>query len=383
MAAMTSPSPPSGPWTIAHVDAETGFSGGEVQVFLLMEGLRARGHRSVLIAPPGSRALDEARARGFDTRAVSMANDVDVVAVARLARAYASCHADLAHLHTGRATWLGGWGARWCGLPAVTTRRMDRRVRPGWRTQTIYERLTGAVGAISPGVVRCLEAGGVPAERIELIPSAVDAERLRPVRDRSDVRAELGTEDGAIVFVALGALVRRKGLDVLLDAVARLDLEPPWALWIAGDGPEREDLARRIAALGAPLGRRVRLLGQRADVGDLLAAADALVLPSRAEGLGVAALEAMAAGRPVVATSVGGLGDAVVDGETGLVVPPDDPDRLAGALARLLRDPELGARLGRGGPARIAERFSPAAMVDAYVKLYARVLAGPGTAAER
>lgn len=359
-------------WTIAHVDAERGFSGGEVQVFLLMEGLRAAGERCVLFAPPRSRALAAAAERGFEARAVPLRNDADVVGALRLARGLRAVGADLGHLHTGRATWLGGWAARWSGVPAVTTRRMDRPVRPGWRTRLIYGTLTRAVAAISPGVARCLADGGVPADRIELIPSTVDPARVAPGRARAEVRAELGAAADEVVVLALGALVPRKGLDVLLAALARLDPASRWRLWIGGEGPERARLAELARAAG--LAPRVQLLGVRDDVGNLLGAADVFCLPSRAEGLGVAALEAMAAGRPVLATRVGGLADAIVDGRTGRLVEPDDPAALAAVLARWIADPLERERLGRAGPERVAERFLPEQMVRAYRKLYARIL---------
>jgi glycosyltransferase involved in cell wall biosynthesis len=143
---------------------------------------------------------------------------------------------------------------------------------------------------------------------------------------------------------------------------------------IAGDGPARGEL--EAAARAAGLGERARFLGARDDKARLLAACDVFCLPSRHEGLGVAALEAMAAGRAVVATRVGGLGEAVVDGRTGLLVPPDDPLALAEALARVLGDRELRERLGRAGPERIGEGFRAEQMVAAYEELYRAVLSG-------
>ena len=99
------------PLTVAHVDAETGFSGGEVQVFLLIDGLRRAGHRNVLVCPPGSACASEAERRDLETRTVPMRGDVDVLAVRSLARELRDLRPDLVHLHTGRATWLGGAGA--------------------------------------------------------------------------------------------------------------------------------------------------------------------------------------------------------------------------------------------------------------------------------
>lgn len=361
------------PLTVLHVDSETGFSGGEVQVFLLIEGLRARGHHAVLVCPPDSGSAREAARRDIEVRTVRMRNDWDLGAVRSLARAIDAVEPHVVHLHTGRATWLGALAARRAGRPALSTRRQDRRVRRGWRTRWLYGSLVRRVAAISPAVVDRLRRGGVPAERIELVSSSVDPLSVLPERGRDALRAELGAGPDDAVMLTLGALVPRKGIDVLLDALARLSTRRPWRLWIAGDGPAAADLRRRIARLD--LGERVRLLGARGDKGDLLAACDLFVHPARAEGLGVAALEAMAAGRAVVASRAGGLAHSVVEGRVGLLVPPGDAHALRAALARLVDQPELLAMLGRNGPDRVAEGFLPDQMVDAYERLYREILA--------
>ena len=359
--------------SIAHVDAEMDFSGGEVQVFLLVEGLAERGHRNVLVCSPGSRAAEEAVRRGIEHRTVPMRSDLDLPAVLRLRRALADAGVDLVHLHTGRATWLGGLAARLARRPAITTRRMDRPVRRGWRTRLVHERLTHRTVAISPAVRERLLEGGVPAARLRTISSAVDPRALRVDEAREAIRDELGLASGELVLLTLASLVPRKGLDVLLDAFARLG-ERGATLLVAGEGPERaglEEHARRAGIAG-----RVRFLGRREDAPRLLAACDVFVLPSRREGLGVAALEAMAAGVAVVATRVGGLGEAVEDGRSGRLVEPGDPEALARALEELLGDDALRARLAAAGPARVAEGYLASSMTRSYEALYLEVLAG-------
>jgi glycosyltransferase involved in cell wall biosynthesis len=359
--------------TIVHVDAETGFSGGEVQVFLLMEGLARRGWRNVLVAPPESAALARAQSLGLETRAVAMRNDLHGTAVIALRRAFLESGGELVHLHSGRATWLGGLAARLAKVPAITTRRMDRKVRGGVRTRMIYRTLTQRVAAISPAVEEALRRGRVPAERIRLISSSIDPAKLAPTRDRDALRVELGAPADALVVLTLGALVPRKGLDVLLDALAALaerDVRPH--LWIGGDGEARAKLEKRAKKLG--LADRVRFLGSRSDVADLLAACDVFAMPSRREGLGVAALEALACGRPIVASNVGGLGHVVVDGRNGLLVPPGDVAALSGALGRLLTDAAFRERAGAEGPRRIREGFHVDQMVAGYEALYREVL---------
>lgn len=360
------------PFSVVHVTAERGFSGGEVQVFLLMEGLRKRGHRGVLVCPPGSRAEAEAQRRGLESEAVRMPGEWALGSVLGIGRVLRASACDLVHLHSGRAVWLGALAARSTATPALATRRMDRRLRPSRRNRWLYGHALRAVAAISDPIAQQLRDAGVPAERIQVIPSAVAPDRRHGQRGRVAVRGSLEVGEDTPCILIAAALVRRKGVDVLLEALARLrDVEPAVQLWIAGDGPERDALARRASELG--VADRTRFLGRRDDVPDLLAACDVFALPSRQEGLGVAALEAMVAGRALVASRVGGLADAVED--AGLLVPPDDAAALATALARLLSDAGLRARLGAAGQRRVEKRHRAETQVDAYERLYAELLA--------
>lgn len=356
-----------------HVDAERGYSGGEVQVFQLLEGLRACGQRVMLAAPPGSRSLLEAQRRGIECFAVRLRNDFDLPSVLALRRAILRLRPDIVHLHTGRATWLGGHAARWAHVPAICTRRMDREVKRSMRTRWTYSRLVARVVAISGPVRDLLIGGGVHPGRIDRIPDGVELDSLRPLREAGALRDELGAAPGDFVLLALAALVRRKGLDVLLDALTLLDargIRP--VLWIAGEGPERDSLERTARERGLA---GVRFLGWRSDAADLLQASDVLVLPSRREGLGVAALEGMAAGKAVIASAVGGLAEAVIDHQCGLLVPPEDPARLAEAIEELFASPALRERLGTGGRARVSSGYLSTQVTTAYDELYRSVLA--------
>ncbi|MGA0060139.1 MAG: glycosyltransferase [Planctomycetota bacterium] len=357
---------------VFHIDAERGFSGGEVQVFLLLDGLRNRGWEPVLACPPDSAAAERASAMGLRVEAIRMRSDLDLGAVGRLRRAMRRTGAQLVHMHTGRSTWLGGLAARPLGVPTVSTRRMDRPVRRNLRNRLIYGRLVDRAVGIAPAVSRLLREGGVAADKILTIWSAVDPTRIAPSSDRAVIRNELGVRDTDILLLTTATLVRRKGIDVLLQALAQLDER--FQLAVAGEGPEQSPLAAEAGRLG--VAARVRWLGRVTAVGDLLHAADIGVLPSRAEGLGIAALEAMTAGLPIVASRVGGLAEAVVDGETGLLVPAEDSGALAAALARVGDDPELRTQLGTAGRARIEEAFLPARMVEGYDALYRQLLGG-------
>jgi len=159
---------------IFHIDPEHSFSGGEVQVFLLMEGLRRLGHENVLVCSPDGEPCRRAREQGFRTYLVKVHNNIDLAALIRLKRILTSGQPDLVHLHTGRANWIGGLASRWAGFPALSTRRMDRKVKDNWRTRCIYSYLVLQTAAISPAVLTHLRRVGVPVERSRLIWSSID-----------------------------------------------------------------------------------------------------------------------------------------------------------------------------------------------------------------
>jgi glycosyltransferase involved in cell wall biosynthesis len=274
------------------------------------------------------------------------------------------------HLHTGRATWLRALAR--LALPALNTRRMDRRVRPSFTTRALYGRLLRRVAAISPAVLARLRAGGVREDALILIRSSVDPGAFATHEPREGLRADLGVDADTALILTLANLVPRKGVDVLLAAVAALGPGLAWRLVVAGDGPERARLESRARELGVET--RTSFLGRREDKVELLQACDLFVLSARAEGMGVAALEAMAAARPVIGTRVGGLGELVLDGVTGLLVPPEDARALSVALTRLIGDPELCEKLSRAGRARLREGFLAEQMVDAYERLYCELI---------
>jgi glycosyltransferase involved in cell wall biosynthesis len=188
---------------------------------------------------------------------------------------------------------------------------------------------------------------------------------------RERVRTELGVRDGSVVAITVANLRREKDYANLLHAAqAALAREPRLVVLAVGQGPLADEVRELHRQLG--LGDRVRLLGYRSDVRDLLAAADLFVLGSAFEGLPVSIMEAMAAGLPVAATAVGGVPEAVVDGETGILVPPRDPAALAEAVVELAGDPGRRSRMGASGRRR-ATLFDIHTAVDVQERAYAEL----------
>jgi glycosyltransferase involved in cell wall biosynthesis len=212
---------------------------------------------------------------------------------------------------------------------------------------------------------RMLERGGLPPAKVRVLVNGIMP--LAP--SRADVRAELGIPADAEVVGTVAVLRREKAHEVLFDAVQLLaDEFPRLRVLIAGTGPEERRLRALVRAKG--LDQRVLMLGFRRDVPDVLAALDVVLLPSDHEGSPLAVMEAMAAGKPIVATRVGGVPELIEDGTHGLLVPPRDPRALADALGRLLRDPRLREQLGRQARERQSRDFDIATTVRRLETLY-------------
>src|SRR5262249_53699143 len=227
----------------------------------------------------------------------------------------------------------------------------------------------------SRAVVRELAEEGVPRERLRLIYSGIDLARMRPARGPEEMRAELGIEPNALVFVKVANLIPYKGHADLLAAldIAHANLPPQWRLICVG----RDDgigATLRTDAVARGLENNLLWLGERRDVADLLGASDIGLLCSHEEGFSNAVLEKMAMSLPMIVTDVGGNREAVLDGECGIVVPPQEPSELAAAILKLARDPERRRHMGAAAKARVEDQFSMERCVADYEALYGAIL---------
>ncbi len=340
----------SRPLKILHLDPEKGWGGGERQVVGLLEYLSRRGHANRLLCHPDGPLAAAARGMGIEVHPLAPANDLDFRAARRVGRLIREEGCDIVHFHTKRAHALAAWlGGAADGPKRVVTRRMDYPIRRGWYDRFLYNRRVDGVVAISQPIAALLAEGGVAREKIRVIHSGVATapfENIPPPGDRSP-----------LVIGTVAVLEERKGHRFLLEAAAELERRGHRLKYrFAGDGAEKERLKKMAQNL--QLSNDVEFLGFVSDVAGFLASIDLFVLPSLFEGLGVAALEAMAAARPVVASKVGGLAELVVDEETGALVPPGDGAALARAIARFASDRELGRAMGERGRARVRDHFT-------------------------
>lgn len=263
------------------------------------------------------------------------------------------------------ATLYGHAIARLAGAAHVNNEHRQFGKRMVGRRETLLRAVAPRVDrviAISADQHPDLRRRGFRSDRITVIPNAVDETSFVPVRTREDIRREFRLAEDAFAVVVVAALRPEKRVERFVEAVAEARRTAPRLEgFVVGDGPERAGLEAAAARSGG-----VRFLGARTDVADVLHGMDAFCLSSEAEGVPMAILEAMSLGRPVVATDVGGVREAVVHGESGLLVPAGAPEELAAALATLATDPERARRMGQAGIRRQRDRFSAGAMIAAY-----------------
>jgi glycosyltransferase involved in cell wall biosynthesis len=271
---------------------------------------------------------------------------------------------------------------RLAGVPIILTSR--RNVNIGGGQRELLSRLTSGMDDLVIAVCELarqaeIERAGVSPEKVVTVYNGLDAAEFAGVdQERAAlVRQGLAIPRGTPVVAAVGRLHPQKDFPTLLRAMARVHEAVPGArLLVVGDGMLRGDLEAQARSL--ELSSSVVFTGQRADVPELLNAVDLFALSSLWEGLPNVVLEAMAAGLPVVGTRVGGVPEVVVDGVTGILVPPRDPEALASGIAQLLSDSELSQRMGDAGRARVVEQYSVERMVRETEVLYEGLLAKKG-----
>jgi glycosyltransferase involved in cell wall biosynthesis len=348
---------------VIHVHRMRGIGGSERHLLTLLPALAERGIEPLFVGldDPAWDPADFYRALRVPTLRIPAPRDLDPLLLARLVR---DVRADVVHTHLVHADVYGGLAAALRGTALVSTKHNDDPFRTGrFRyVERTLARLSRRIVTITEALRRfVVEEVGIPAAKVETIHYGLD-ELPAPWGENppDDVPAD------ARVLLSISRLVEQKGMDVAVRALGTLPEDT--VLVVLGEGPERP----RLLALARELGveERVFLRGREPDVAAWLRRASVLVHPARWEGFGLGVLEAMLAGLPVVASSASSLPELVVDGETGVLVPPDDPPALAQAIAHALED---GTRLGERGRERARWEFSVARMADRTAQLYTTI----------
>src|SRR5262245_15977073 len=304
-----------------------------------------------------------------------MQRALDLRTAWRLARLIRTHRIEVVHCHKGRARTLALLASLLVKIPVLILNRgvsfpLDRWNRLGYTTSRVT-----AIVAVCESIKRKLVAAGVPGDKIEVIYSGTDLDRFHPQVDGSAVRTELGVRPSDVLITQVGIRSWR-GNDDVLDAVTGVHRAAPRTrlLFVGAPRPRIQMLLDKATARG--LGGVVSVLGHRHDVPEILAASD-LVVDASYAGLGLTGSlrEALAVETPVIGTALEGIPELISDGETGLLVPPRNPEALAQAMLRMIENPVRARAMARAGRKRVEARFSTAAKVQHTEALYRRLLA--------
>jgi glycosyltransferase involved in cell wall biosynthesis len=346
-----------------------------MQLRELARGLHARGHHVVVATRPSDIWADKCRTAGIPHAALSMRHALDLRGVLALARLVREHRIQVVHCHKGKARTLALLAGLLTRVPVLILNRgvsfpLDRWNRLGYITARVT-----AVVAVCESIKRRLVASGVPADKIEVIYSGTDLARFHPGVDGAPVRRELGLAAGEALVTQIGIRSWRGNEDVL-DAMVRVHREAPHARVLFVGAPPARILSLGAKARARGLGGVVTVLGHREDVPEILAASD-LVVDASYAGLGLTGSirEALAVETPVVATDLEGMPELVANGETGLLVPPRNPEALGQAILHMLENMPRAKAMARAGRKRVEALFSLTAKLDRTEALYRKLVA--------
>lgn len=356
--------------SLVHVDAGLEWRGGQRQALFLVRELKKKGFRVFFVVQPGSPLEQKARQEGLEVIPLAMKGEADLWASLKLSLVMKKKKCQLAHFHDAHSLSLGLRAASWAKVPIIVAhRRVDFPLGRNFFSRKKYGPRVDSIIAISEGVKKVLVEGGVPPEKIAVIPSGIDLSVFEEVKDRDFLRREFGFASDDFLVGIVAALEDHKGHVYLFQATKIVrEYSPKIKLIVVGTGSLRLELESKSQQLG--IEDIVFFLGFREDVPRILASLDLFVLSSHLEGLGSSLLDAMACGLPVVATRTGGIPEIVHHGETGLLVPTKDPEALARAIIELYHNRNLARYLAERGQQYVRRHFSAEAMADRVIELY-------------
>jgi glycosyltransferase involved in cell wall biosynthesis len=359
---------------ILHTESSIGWGGQEARTILEAEHLVRRGHRVSILGPPGSGIERESNRRSLRFFPEPLRSVADLPAYFRLVRLLRREKPLILHTHSSKDSWLGALAGKRAQVPAIVrTRHVSIPVR-AHRLNPVYrlpDRVIVTAAATREHLVhRCR----IPPERVVTVPTGVDLNRFGPGLSGRGFRQEFRLDDRTPLVGIVAQLRGSKGHDQFIEAARQIvGRNPAVRFFIVGDGLWRKLVEEKIGAEG--MREYVTMTGYREDIPNVMAALDVLVIAStRTDGIPQAGLQAMAAGRPVVGTNVGGIPEVIRNGETGILVEPGDARALAEAVESLLDDPGRRETLGKTGTRMVRERHSLEAMLDALEHLYEETL---------
>ena len=324
------------------------IGGAEVFVAALCESLPRLGAQIELFCPAGRPFIDYAADRGISSITWKTHGKFDPLTILRLARLIKQNSIDVVHTHLSTASLLGALAARLAGKPSIAHVH-------GLNTATCFKYSTLII-AVSNAVKQHLCVQGLSPEKIRVVHNGVDLQKFEPM-NVNDAKLKMDYGEKSPILGVFGRLSSEKGQRVAIEAMFLLLKDYPNArLVLAGNGKDLDDLKMTAQALG--IGDNVQFAGFVNDVRCMMSACDAILVPSLKEGFGLAAVEAMALERPVIASNIGGLSEIVLPNETGLLVAPNDPNAIAESARKIIKDPDIAQSMGKRGRTRVEENFN-------------------------
>jgi len=370
---------------VLHIISSGGMYGAEAVILNISHSLNSGSDRSLLglfsnSSNPNHQLHERAVKEGIESHLIPCKGQIDRTAIASIRELAVQTHADIVHAHGYKADIYVYFALRRSRIPFVSTCHT-------WYDNDLLASLYGVadrfvlqnyarVVAVSDEVKQRLLKAGVRAEKVDLVRNGID---LRPFDNAvPSLRKELPSGYTQIVGL-VGRLAWEKGVDIFLRAADRVLREFPSARFVVvGEGPDKDKLEQLVDEL--KIRGSVSMLGRRDDMPSVYASLDVMVSSSRQEGLPMAVLEGMASRLPLVASAVGEVPAVVLDGRTGVLVPPEDVDSLAAGIVGLLRDPAMRKHLGAAARQRVEEEYSAARMTADYLSVYAQAIESRGSA---
>ena len=361
---------------ILHINTERTWRGGEQQTLYLLRGLSQRQIGCHLVCQPDSPMAVKASEAGVEVIPIAMHGEADLLAGRRLHKLIRTHHYDIVHSHTSHAHSLAFMAAIGCNICRLVTRRVDFTI---FRNRFLrfngikYRYMADYYIAISQKIKEIMVDDGIAAERISVVHSGIDLQRFAGISG-DHLWSEFKLKPDEAVVINVAHLAGHKGQQFLVRAVPHvLKKIPGVRFFIIGEG----QLMAELRALSDSLGiqQALTFTGFRKDVGAFYQIADLFVMSSVQEGLGTAVLDALALGKPVVATNAGGIPEIIKDGDTGRLVAAGDPQALAQGIVEMLTHKEQAQRMAGRGQALVQEQFSIDAMVENNLAVYRQLLA--------
>lgn len=356
---------------LLFINSITILGGGEVWMLTVMKELAGRGYKVTLICKPEAEIIKQANEAGIDVLPIRIAGDFDPFTISQLIKIYIKRKIDIVIANVGKDIRLAGSAAKFVPrISVIALHQVDREIKNNLRYRITYNSLADLIIvnslATKNTLLKC--APWLLNEKIKVVYHGIDYEKYSE-RNITDLRNQLGLSQQDLIIGFVGRLSVQKGIKYLLDAF-RLVTEKfkNVHLVIAGTG-ELEGMVKEFTKR-FNLENRIHLLGFRKDIPDLMRTFDIFLLPSLWEGFGIVLIEAMAAGKPVVATNASSIPEVVEDGRSGILVPPENAKAISEALAKLISEPELRIKFGGEGLKIVKEKFTIDRMINDYENFF-------------